>query len=95
MWSQVFETLSSSQFLTLTASSSGTQIATEMLQPPIDASHRELSDGVSHDSVITHLPWAIAIRTTIRTFDFDFLAQQTCYEKTDFTTFPSSSQAFR
>ena len=62
-----------------------------MQQPPIDASHRELSDGVSHDSVLTHLPWAIAIRTTIRTFDFDFLAPQT----TDFTTRPSSSQAFR
>ena len=46
-----------------------------MLQPPIDASHRELSDDVSHDSVLPHLPWAIAIQTTIRTFDFDFLSR--------------------
>ena len=66
-----------------------------MLQPLIDASHCELSDGVSHDPVLAHLPWAIAIRTTIRTFDFDFLAPQTRYEKMNFTTRPSSSQAFR
>ena len=66
-----------------------------MLLPLIDASHRELSDGVWHDIVIAHLPWAIAIRTTIRTFNFDFLALQTRYAKTDFTTLPSSSRAFR